>query len=130
MRDELAGQVVVIAGASSGIGRATARLLGAQGARVVLAARRAELLHAAAAEVEQAGGEALAVPTDLTDGAQLDRLVSAAIDRFGRIDAWVARSIAGRLLSGQLPTACIQSRKRSLLHLLSRRNSIRSAESS
>ncbi|WP_373044295.1 SDR family oxidoreductase [Vulgatibacter sp.] len=90
--ETLRGRVVVIAGASSGIGRATARLLGAAGARVVLAARREELLRTAAREVEAAGGEALVVCTDLTDPAQLDHLVAAAIERFGGIDAWIANA--------------------------------------
>jgi NAD(P)-dependent dehydrogenase (short-subunit alcohol dehydrogenase family) len=93
--NDLRGRVVVIAGASSGIGRATARLLGEAGARVVLAARRDDLLQAAAAELEEAGGEALAVPTDLTDPAQIDRLIDAALQRFGRIDAWVANAGVG-----------------------------------
>jgi len=95
MAGELRGRVVVVAGASSGIGRATARRLGETHARVVLAARRGDLLDEVAAEVEAAGGEALAVPTDLTDPAQLDRLVAAALERFGRIDAWIANAGVG-----------------------------------
>ncbi len=92
---DLRGQVVVVAGASSGIGRSTARLLGEAGARVVLAARRAELLEQAAEEVRAAGGEALVVPTDLTIPEQLDRLVAAAIERFGGIDAWIGMAGVG-----------------------------------
>jgi NAD(P)-dependent dehydrogenase (short-subunit alcohol dehydrogenase family) len=86
-------QVVVITGASSGLGRAVARGAGARGAKVVLAARNGEALAAAAAEIEAAGSEALACPTDVTDRAQVDRLVERAVERFGRIDTFVANAM-------------------------------------
>lgn len=82
-------QVVVITGASSGIGRATAQMLGEKGATVVLAARNVEALEAAAEEVRQAGGRALVVPADVSDRAQVEFLAGAAIENFGRIDSWV-----------------------------------------
>jgi len=85
-----AGQrVVVITGASSGIGRESARLFAARGAAVVLAARGEPALHATAEEVTQAGGTALVVPTDVAVWAQVQHLGRAARERFGRIDVWV-----------------------------------------
>lgn len=82
-------QVVVLTGASSGIGRAAAGLFGQRGASVVLAARDAEALQEVAREVELAGGRAVAVPTDVGDWSQVETLAQAAIDHFGRIDTWV-----------------------------------------
>ena len=85
-----AGQrVVVITGASSGIGRETARQFAGQGAAVVLAARGEQALQATADEVTEAGGTALVVPTDVADWSQVQRLAHAARERFGRIDVWV-----------------------------------------
>jgi len=80
--------VVVITGASSGIGRATARAFAARGGSVVLAARRAEMLDDAAHECEQLGGQALAMPTDVTVEEQVEELGRRAMERFGRIDVW------------------------------------------
>ena len=79
----------MITGASSGVGRATAALLGERGASVVLAARNAEALEAAAAEVERAGGRAHPVVTDVAAWDQVEALAAAAVERFGRIDTWV-----------------------------------------
>jgi NAD(P)-dependent dehydrogenase (short-subunit alcohol dehydrogenase family) len=81
--------VVVVTGASSGIGRATALACASAGAAVVLAARRAEALQEVARECEAAGGEALAVPTDVTDADAVLALARRAVERFGRIDVWV-----------------------------------------
>jgi NADP-dependent 3-hydroxy acid dehydrogenase YdfG len=78
--------VVVITGASSGIGAATARAAAAAGARVVLAARREERIRDLAAEL---GGGAIAVRCDVTDRAQVDALAQAALDAFCRIDVLV-----------------------------------------
>ena len=82
---DLAGAVVIVTGASSGIGAATARLAGGRGATVVLAARRADRIDALAAELP----DALAVPTDLRDPVQIVRMVGATLDRFGRVDVLV-----------------------------------------
>ncbi|MFD2339819.1 SDR family NAD(P)-dependent oxidoreductase [Clavibacter tessellarius] len=78
--------VVVITGASSGIGAATARAAARAGARVVLAARREERIRDLAAEI---GGGAIAVRCDVTDRAQVDALARAALDAFGRVDVLV-----------------------------------------
>ncbi|WP_036172740.1 SDR family oxidoreductase [Massilia sp. 9096] len=85
----LAEQVVVITGASSGIGRACALAFGAQGASVVLAARNGAALDAVAREIEASGGQALAVITDVAVWSQVERLAEQAVGRFGRIDTWV-----------------------------------------
>jgi 3-oxoacyl-[acyl-carrier protein] reductase len=85
----LAGKVAIIAGASRGIGRATALILADEGCRLALAARGEEALLETAKEVEAKGAEAISVPCDLTEAADAERLVQSAIDRFGRIDILV-----------------------------------------
>ncbi len=93
-------QVMVITGASSGIGLATARAAAAAGAKVVLAARSAETLEQIAGEIAEAGGTAIAVTADVADRDDLERLAQEAIAQFGRIDTWVndaGVSIYGRL---------------------------------
>lgn len=82
-------QVIVITGASSGIGRLTAIEAGRRGAKVVLAARSIEGLASARDEVEAAGGWPLAVPTDVSDYQQVEELGRRAIEQFGQIDTWV-----------------------------------------
>ena len=82
----LAEKVVVITGASSGIGAALARQLGARGDRLALGARRQALLEKVAAE---SGGRALAVVTDVTRRAEVERLRDAALKEYGRVDVWV-----------------------------------------
>jgi NADP-dependent 3-hydroxy acid dehydrogenase YdfG len=86
MNDNIKGKVVVITGASSGLGEATARLLSAKGAAVVLGARRGERLKKLADELNGSGGEALAVTTDVIHCDQVKRLVDAAVQKFGCID--------------------------------------------
>jgi len=82
----ISGKVVVITGASSGLGEATARHLAALGASVVLGARRVERLQALVDEITGKGGKALALATDVTDAAQVQALVDAAVGRYGRVD--------------------------------------------
>jgi NAD(P)-dependent dehydrogenase (short-subunit alcohol dehydrogenase family) len=85
----VSNHVIVITGASSGIGRESAIVLGGRGASVVLAARNKAALHEVAREVERLGGIAEVVVTDVADWPQVERLAQAAVRRFGRIDTWV-----------------------------------------
>jgi NAD(P)-dependent dehydrogenase (short-subunit alcohol dehydrogenase family) len=89
MAKAISDQVIVITGASSGIGRATAVAAAAQGARVVLAARNARDLEELASEIARAGGAAIAVPTDVTDFVRVQALADRAVQEFGRIDCWI-----------------------------------------
>lgn len=82
----LAGKAILVTGASSGIGAATAIALGRQRARVVLAARRVADCEAVASQVRDAGGEAWVTPVDVTDEASVQRCVGAALQKFGRLD--------------------------------------------
>jgi NADP-dependent 3-hydroxy acid dehydrogenase YdfG len=86
MSNNIEGKVVVITGASSGLGEASARLLAAERASVVLGARRTDRIQTLAGEINASGGKALAVTTDVTDRAQVKRLVDAAVQVYGRID--------------------------------------------
>jgi NADP-dependent 3-hydroxy acid dehydrogenase YdfG len=86
MASNIAGKVVVITGASSGLGEAAARHLSADGACVVLGARRVDRLEALAAELANGGGKALALATDVTRVDQVKALVDAAVKAYGRID--------------------------------------------
>ena len=86
MTHNIEGKVVVITGASSGLGEATARHLAGQGARVVLGARRLERIEALADELRAEGHEAIAHQTDVTDQAQVEALVQAGIEQFGQVD--------------------------------------------
>jgi NAD(P)-dependent dehydrogenase (short-subunit alcohol dehydrogenase family) len=83
------GLVVVITGASSGIGRATALALASRGARLVLSARSAVSLEDAAVECRALGAEVVTVVADVVDEADVERVRSAAVARFGQVDAWV-----------------------------------------
>jgi NADP-dependent 3-hydroxy acid dehydrogenase YdfG len=85
----LAGEVVVVTGASSGVGRACARAFGMQGSKVGLIARNTEALEKAAEEIRQAGGEALVLPTDVADAEAMERAAAQVEARWGRIDVWV-----------------------------------------
>ena len=89
MSDNITGKVIVITGASSGLGEATARLLSSQGAIVVLGARRLERIQALADELIQRGGQALALLTDVTQRGHVQVLVDAAVEVFGRVDVLI-----------------------------------------
>ena len=93
-------RVVAITGASAGIGRATAVRLARDGAAVAMCARRREMLEAAARDVDAAGGEALPIVADVTSVDDMERFVSAAVDRFGRLDVIICNAgfgIAGTI---------------------------------
>lgn len=100
---ELRGAVVVVTGASSGIGRATALAFARAGAHVVAAARRREPLEEVAALCRDHGPGALAVPTDVADEAAVHELAARAFEAFGRIDVWVNN--AGVAAWGRFETA-------------------------
>jgi NADP-dependent 3-hydroxy acid dehydrogenase YdfG len=84
--ENIQGKIIVITGASSGLGEATARYLSVRGATVVLGARRVDRLQQLAGELNAAGGKALAIATDVTKHEQVKQLVDTAVERFGRID--------------------------------------------
>ena len=97
-------QVMVITGASSGIGLVTARHAAARGARVVLAARNGRDLETSVHDIRRSGGRAIHVVADVADSADVERIADAAVGEFGRIDTWVnnaAVSMYGRIM--QLP---------------------------
>jgi NADP-dependent 3-hydroxy acid dehydrogenase YdfG len=89
MSDNIEGKVVVITGASSGLGEATARHLSAQGARVVLGARRRDRIQALARDLSGGGGKAIAVTTDVADRQQVKALVDAAVEAYGQVDVMI-----------------------------------------
>jgi meso-butanediol dehydrogenase / (S,S)-butanediol dehydrogenase / diacetyl reductase len=93
----LQGQVAIVTGASRGIGRATALLLGAQGATVVAMARSGADLEAVAAAIEEAGGTCLVVQGDASVEADVHRTVRATVERFGRVDILVNNAGIGIL---------------------------------
>ncbi|HYC60535.1 MAG TPA: SDR family oxidoreductase [Thermoanaerobaculia bacterium] len=90
-------QVVVITGASAGIGRATARMFAARGARIGLIARNAEALEAARSEVEARGGKAIVVVADVADADAIERSAQTIEDELGPIDVWVNNAMASVL---------------------------------
>ncbi len=93
----LRSKVIVITGASSGIGKGTALKLAQAGASVVLAARRTDVLEQLVSQCESAGGRSLAVPTDVSKQEEVLRLVQSAIAAFGKIDVWINNAGGGAL---------------------------------
>src|SRR3989442_4130200 len=94
MAGTLEGKVAIITGASSGIGRAAAMVFAREGAKVVLAARRAEAGQNAAEEIQAAGGTALFVRADVSRGEEVKALVEQAVSKFGRVDCPVNNAAA------------------------------------
>ncbi len=99
--NRLKDKVVIVTGGNSGVGAAAAKLLAAEGAKVVITARRAAALEAVAKEIEAFGGEVLAVPTDISRPGDAENLVEKAIEKFGKIDVLVNN--AGILEEGLKP---------------------------
>jgi short-subunit dehydrogenase len=93
-------QVVVITGASSGIGLATALAAADKGASVVLVARSAQVLDEVCGQINKAGGKAMPCVADVSDRSEMERVAAAAIERFGRIDTWI--NDAGVAIYGKL----------------------------
>src|ERR1044072_2550957 len=89
MIENVGEKVVVITGASSGLGEATARFLAKQGAIVVLGARRTDRLKSLTDEITRNGGKAIALPTDVIDRDQVKNLADAAVQKFSRIDVMI-----------------------------------------
>src|SRR3954471_23053669 len=89
MSDNIEGKVIIITGASSGMGAAAARHLAAQGASIVLAARRADRIESLVADIAASGGKAVAVATDVTKLDDMRRVAETAVRAFGRIDVLV-----------------------------------------
>jgi 3-oxoacyl-[acyl-carrier protein] reductase len=85
----LAGQTAIVTGSSSGIGKAIALRFGAEGVKVVVAARRLNLCEQTVARIRQAGGEAVAIQTDVTEEHQVDALMQDTVRQYGRIDILV-----------------------------------------
>jgi NADP-dependent 3-hydroxy acid dehydrogenase YdfG len=100
----VADKVVVITGASSGIGASTAKLLARQGAKVVLGARRKNRIDAVVNEISTAGGKAIGFAVDVTKRDEVDALIKGAVDSFGRVDVIVNDA-------GIMPLAPIQALK-------------------
>jgi NAD(P)-dependent dehydrogenase (short-subunit alcohol dehydrogenase family) len=92
---DLDGRVIVVTGGGRGLGRGMAHALAEAGASVVVAARTREQLDRVVGEIEERGGTAFAVPTDVTDPAQVDAMVAATVERFGRLDACFANAGGG-----------------------------------
>lgn len=110
MDKKLTGTVAVVTGASSGIGHATARLLADHGASVALVARRQDRLDELAAEIQDAGGTALAVAADITDAAEATRVAQTVVETFGRLDILINN--AGLMLLGPVNGADIEEWER------------------
>jgi NADP-dependent 3-hydroxy acid dehydrogenase YdfG len=98
LTSSLNGTVAVVTGSSSGIGRATALELARHGASIALVARRKDRLDSLVGEIENAGGTAIAVASDITDRGQAESAVQAVIERFGRLDILINN--AGLMLLG------------------------------
>ena len=110
MAKKLDEQVVVITGASSGIGRETAAYLAEKGAKVVVSARRDEALDDLVEEIKGKGGEATSVPADVSDFSEVMALAEAAVQTYGRIDTWVNN--AGILLVSEFDNADLDEARR------------------
>jgi NADP-dependent 3-hydroxy acid dehydrogenase YdfG len=102
--ESIAGKVVVITGGSSGMGEATARHLAAQGADIVVGARRTDRIEALASSISAAGSKAIAVATDVTKRDDVQKLVDTAVQTFGRIDVLINNA-------GVMPLSPLEQRK-------------------
>jgi NADP-dependent 3-hydroxy acid dehydrogenase YdfG len=106
MTERLEGTVALVTGASSGIGEATAKMLASHGATVAVAARRKDRLDALVAEIEGAGGKALAIECDITDQDEAIGLIAKTVDELGRLDTLINN--AGVMLLGPILDAPLE----------------------
>jgi len=104
MTENIKGKVVVITGASSGLGEATAKRLSEEGAILVLAARRSDRIEKLANTINENGGKAIAIPTDVTNAKQVQSLVDSAVHQFGKIDVLLNNA-------GLMPLSAFESLK-------------------
>ncbi len=107
MENEFANKVVVVTGATSGIGRAVARRFASEKANVVAVGRNAKALNKVVREIESAGGQSQLTSADVTNESDAQRIVGRAIDRFGRLDVLV--NAAGHISSGTVETTELSS---------------------
>jgi NADP-dependent 3-hydroxy acid dehydrogenase YdfG len=112
VRKSLVNRVALVTGASSGIGRATALALAREGARVALSSRNAGALEQVARRICLRGGQAMVVPADVTDRQQVERMVSAVLDRWGHIDILFAN--AGQYIRSPIRQLTVQDMERSM----------------
>jgi 3-oxoacyl-[acyl-carrier protein] reductase len=105
--NRLKDKVAIVTGSSSGIGKAIALRFGAEGAKVVVTARRMTLCEQTVVQIANAGGEAWAVQTDVTDERQVERLIEEAVNRYGRLDILVNN--AGVIAGGRLAETTTKS---------------------
>src|SRR5438270_13383107 len=103
-KSNIGNKVVVITGASSGIGESTAKLLAERGAKVVLGARRLDRINAVVQEIAATGGKAIGLATDVTKRAEVEALIQGAVDSFGRVDVLINNA-------GIMPIAPIEALK-------------------
>jgi short-subunit dehydrogenase len=109
-RETFRDAVVLITGASSGIGRATALAFAAEGARLVLASRSEEALRAVEQDCRALGGQVLVVPADIADPAAVERMTRLAVQRFGRVDVWIEAAAVG--VAGPLGSESVEEIRR------------------
>ena len=117
----LAGKIALVTGASSGIGAAAAVALGAAGATVAVVARRADRLDSLVSQIKNAGGNALALPGDVTDEKVAEGVVTQTLGRFGRLDILV--NSAGIIDAGGVENAVTEQYRRVLDRKSTRLNS-------
>ena len=106
--NRLKDKVAIVTGSSSGIGKAIALRFGAEGAKVVVTARRMALCEQTVAQIMKAGGEAWAIQTDVADERQVERLIEETVKRYGRLDILVNN--AGSFAGGRLAETTTKDR--------------------
>lgn len=107
--EQLENAVVVVVGGSSGFGRGAALELGKRGAKVVVAARRTELIQEVASEIASGGGQAIAVTADVSIDTDVQSLARQAVEAYGRIDVWINNvGVGPSVISGKFRLKCMR----------------------